>query len=53
MLINFSQDEDSVKEMIKLNCANRVFDFLKQNVKADMQAPQENSAEYNKEDNVF
>jgi len=37
-LINFSVDTEYQRELVNLNVAGRVFDFIKENVKMNMKA---------------
>lgn len=43
-MINFSVDTEFQRDLVKLNVAGRVFDFLKDNVKMNMKSPQQNEA---------
>eukprot|EP00347_Sterkiella_histriomuscorum_P020667 403336931 len=52
-LINFSHDNYYKKDLIKLNVAGRVFDFLKENVKMDMKADEKTSAQFLENDNAY
>jgi hypothetical protein len=52
-LINFSHDAAYVKELITLNVSVRVFDYLKENVKMDMKAPEKTKADFIEDDNAY
>ena len=54
-MINFSVDTEYQRELVKLNVAGRVFDFLKENVKMNMksQKPSESPVAFNEEEKVY
>jgi len=54
-LINFSVDTEYQRDLVKLNVAGRVFDFLKENVKMNMKSQQPNEAPvaFNEQDKVY
>ena len=53
-LINFSVDTEYQRELVNLNVAGRVFDFLKDNVKMDMKSlTNQESVAFNEDDKVY
>lgn len=52
-LINFSVDPDFQKDLVKLNVAGRVFDFLKEKVQMNMQADKSSHAAFNEDEKVY
>lgn len=52
-LINFSQDTEYIKDLINLNVASRVLDFLKENVTMNMKNPESTKAHLSEEEQAY
>lgn len=52
-LINFSQDKEQIKELVKLNVAGRVLDFLKENVSMNMKNTESTKATLSESEQAY